>query len=821
MARDCVKRIVEQSNGLFTEAEAKRLLKEVDDFARSSFNKSIDKSEAVQQQLELRLKNAKRGLQLEKQNAARNVLLRKELLDKAKSFVDAGVEFGDLKFAMMTGINKRASQGRLSFEQSTITARNRVLGGLMADLDKNKLLDVVASDRFDVDIETELYNFNANKEGRPVTGNKEAYAAAKIIREHQEALRKQLNYYGADIGKLEHYSAYRTHDPVKMKKLGEDKWVEFVKDGLDLSKSFGGDVAPTDIDRVLRDTYNALVTGIRFDQGERSKNLFHLSGPGNLAKRLSHSRQLIFRDANVEISYRKTYGRSASFKENVFAGFENAAVNMASLKTWGTNPEAMIEKIFDDVGKNLRSKKVKSKKGENNYISNFESEKNKALDLYRDIRGEFSNPDSIKLAQFGAVVRTFQNFKLGAATIASAFGDTFTKALAYNYNGRNVISSYAKALTDLRSAFDTEGQKRFSTMLSVAADSYRGDLAGRFTLEENLSSTAQRINRAYFRLNLLTWWTRQSEVAFARSLSADLAYHKGRSFTAIPNHDILKTYGIDDAEWKVFQDVVENVDGTDFVNPRAVRHLPDAVINEYKAATKSNKSLTALREDLQSKLEIYFNDQASFAIPRGGARERQIWLSNTKAGTVEGEFRRFIAQFKQQPTVIATKIWGRAIYGGKNGADIGSIMQLMLLAPVFGYLQSAAKDLLKGKEPKDPMQPATIVDAFSRGGGLSIMGETILNFANDDPVRTLVGLAGPSVDDALNLIYVAAGDSGKRKKALQDLVDSATPNLFYTNAAVQYMFAHHVKETLNPGYLNRAEKNMKKFYNQEYYLRPK
>lgn len=813
MARDCIKRIVEQSGGLFSPEDAKKLLQEAEEVAKAGFAEGLDRNDAIQQLMKKKLDLAAHNLVVEKQNAARNILLRREQLDKVSEMVEKGLDFKDVKYAMMTGVNAQQTLGRLSFEQVSINSRNRVLGALLADLERADLLDFIASDKFESAIETELFNMNNNKDSRPITGNQHAFDAAKIIRDHQEALRKRLNYYGADIGKLDNYSTYRTHDPVKMRKMGEDGWVSFVTEILDTKRSFEGD--SVNLDKTLRDTYNALVTGVRLDSVDGGKGMFQFKGPGNLAKKLSHQRQLHFKSAEAEMSYRKTFSRNPSFKENLMAGFENGAMSFASLKTWGTNPEAMIEKVVDDVGKKYRN--TKDKKGNDNYIKKFDTEKNKTLNLYKDIMGHFSSPDSIKLAQFGSVIRTIQNFKLGTATVASVFGDSFTKALAYNYNGRNIFSSYAKALTDLKLAFQPAEQRRFATMLSVATDSYRGDIAGRFTLEENLSSSAQKINRIYFKLNLLTWWTRVSEVAFARSLSADMALHKGGEFAKIPNADVLRTYGIDEHEWKVYQKTIEKVGAHDFINPQSIDQLPDSVLESYKTATGSKKTLPGLREDLRSKVETYFADQASFAVPKGGARERQLWLGGSKTGTAEGEFRRFIAQFKQQPTVVASRIWGRALYGRK-GTDLTAIMHLMMIAPVFGYLQGAAKDMLAGKDVKDPTKINTIIDAMGKGGGLSILGETALNFASDSSAaRVAVGALGPAIGDSLNLIDAIGGDG----KAAQKLVGSLTPNLFYTNLATQFLFAHQVKNWLNPGYLDRTEENMNKYYNQGYYLKPK
>ena len=810
MARDCVKRIVEQSNGLFSEVEAKDLLREVDAYAKAKFSKGIDRNESVQQVLNSRMETALKNLQKEKDNLKRNVLIRKQHLDRLDRMVEAGASFSDLKNALMVGVNRQVDGAREAFEQMHMNVGRDVIGPLELELSEAGVMDMLLSGKFDDVIEKELWNFNANENARSITGNEQAYEAAKIVRRHQEALRKKLNYYGADVGRLDNYSTYRTHDFIKMMKATEDEWVKFVGKHIDVNRSFGGNVA--DMDEVLRDAYNALVTGVRLDAPSSDKDLFRFRGPGNLAKKVSSQRQIHFKSAEAEAEYRQRFGRSGSFRDNLFAGFDNNALNLAALRYFGPNPEAMITKLYDDVGKKYRSRKKKNGK---NYIRGLDTERDQAISYYRGMMGVHSNADNVNLARFGVVVRTVQNLKLGAAGLASVFGDTIFKALAYRYNGRNIISSVGKSVADIGILLNGDDNRKFGILLNVMTDSYIGDTVGRFSLEEGLSPNAMRFNRLYFRLNGLTWLTRNFETAFQRTLAADLAFSKGMKFSDITNHEVLRTYGIADAEWAVYQNMIEKHAGYEFVNPQAIDRIGDEVVSAYKVASGSTKGLLALRDDLKTKLQMYYSDQASFAVLRGGERERQIWVGDSKAGTPIGEIRRLIAQFKQFPTAAATKVWSRSLYG-KNGTDVAAIMYLLTLAPVFGYLQGAAKDIAVGKEPKDPMMPATVMDAFSRGGGLSILGETMLSFA-ESPLRSTVGLLGPSFGDAIKLGDVATGKDG----ASQRLMSSVTPNLWYTSLGINYLFAHEIKETLNPGYLRRMERNMKKYYNQEFYAKPK
>src|SRR3546814_13393300 len=74
----------------------------------------------------------------------------------------------------------------------------------------------------------------------------------------------------------------------------------------------------------------------------------------------------------------------------------------------------------------------------------------------------------------------------------------------------------------------------------------------------------------------------------------------------------------------------------------------------------------------------------------------------------------------------------------------------------------SAKDILKGRTPRDPTDPATWAAAFVQGGGAGIYGDFLLGESNRFGGGLLQTLAGPTlgaVDDLHDLYSrVKAGD---------------------------------------------------------------
>jgi len=139
----------------------------------------------------------------------------------------------------------------------------------------------------------------------------------------------------------------------------------------------------------------------------------------------------------------------------------------------------------------------------------------------------------------------------------------------------------------------------------------------------------------------------------------------------------------------------------------------------------------------------------------------------------------------------------------------------------MGYLSMSIKDLLKGKEPRDPNNAKTIMAAFLQGGGLGIYGDVLFKEVRGG-ADIIAGLAGPTIttgaDVLLAIKYGMTGEGGSAGKAAYRAISTNIPflNLFYIKSAYDYLIGHQLMETMNPGVLKRVEKRMKKDYNQEY-----
>lgn len=245
-----------------------------------------------------------------------------------------------------------------------------------------------------------------------------------------------------------------------------------------------------------------------------------------------------------------------------------------------------------------------------------------------------------------------------------------------------------------------------------------------------------------------------------------------------------------------------------------------------------DRALQDVREGVAVRLQTLLIDRMNYAVISPDARARTVatW-HGTRRGTVPGELARAAMQFKSFGIGFMQRQMGRELYGygarrlrDMRSQEIRGMAALIVSSTAFGYLAGAAKDLAKGKQPRDPTDWKTWVAAMQQGGGFGIYGDFLFGEASrfgNGPVATISGPTVGKFEDLWNLLQDAKAGKDPSAKAFRLLVQN-TPfvNLFYTRLALDYFVFWQIQEALNPGYLRRMERRAEKETGQEYLLRP-
>lgn len=784
--RDCAKRIVEKSKNAISYEDAKEIIGEVDRAAKRKAAEGFDYDQSVKDVLVDRMEATKKNILKQKENIARNLVIKKQSVDKLSQLIDSGLSVRDAVRADLEGIESPVAGARDSLDVQRNAVESAYLSQFIGELNRTGLLEVFNSKTLNDEIGRDLFELS-NK--RPsITKSKEAKQIAALIHKTRESQRLRLNQAGADISEVGGYIMPQRHDTVDMIKAGQDEWANFMAPLLDEKRSFGGNYG--DLFDVLRGAYSAMVTGVRLnDPTIKDAKLFQFSGPANLGKKLSQAREIHFKDYDSWKKWNERFGMK-DLNEGVMDSIRYDANNIALMERYGTNPEAMLKEAADTIKKKYRGKLAEE--GEVGVTQKLEQIINYAV-------GNNDIPVDAKLAQTAGNIRMYQNTtKLGGAVISS-ITDIPMKSLEYQFQGKSWLSSTVQPFLDVGFGFKSKKEKiEWASVTGVGIESIIGDIGARFTAQDNLSNKGAKVQRLFFKLNGLAWWTDTHKGAMARMMSHHLGLKKATKFADLDDDTkrLFGNYNISEADWDEMRKAVISMDdGRDYLFSENIKN-----------------------QKLREKVIGYFVDRANSGVITPGARERRIATFGTQRGTPIGEATRLMMQFKSFPIAVVTKVWGRTLYG-KGKLDVPAMAYLMMTTMAFGYLAGAMKDTIKGKTPKDPMKLETVYASLAQGGGLGIMGDILLNDASGFGRSATAALMGPTFGtfDDLAKIYSAGirGEGGARQVVMTGINAIPFNNLFYTRAALDQMILLQMQEELNPGYLRRMEQNMRRTYGQE------
>jgi hypothetical protein len=245
------------------------------------------------------------------------------VLDRYQKIVDAietsGGKIDPVKGveAMLVGIQEFSNITRDSIgsRQKAISERERTkLYNAIKNISKNSWEDF-SSGKIDLEIKKEMLGVN--------TGIKEAKAIASVLKNSQEELRLTLNDLGANIQKLDDWITRTVHNTEKMANASKgsrlieenrNAWVDYIRERLDIKRTFPGITDALKINEILKDIYNSLLSGDHLKHG----GAISIYGTKNVANRLNASRVLHFKDATARHEYDIAFGEP-SLRDSVLS----------------------------------------------------------------------------------------------------------------------------------------------------------------------------------------------------------------------------------------------------------------------------------------------------------------------------------------------------------------------------------------------------------------------------------------------------------------------------------------------------------------------
>jgi hypothetical protein len=735
--------------------------------------------------------------------------------------------------AILVGSNLEKAGSRASAALSQLSEYRKLSSAFYEKLRQNKLVEFFSEANEDIDRRVSRTIWELG-EGKSVTETrKEVIKLAKIMSDYSESVRLKLNNLGANIGKLPGWIVRQTHDPFQ------------IRNAAKVLKELSGKQADDldgDTDRNLKAWKDYIIPKLKdetfngFDNKDEFLNYVYNSlsrnehivtdgssgsyGSRDITKNMNAKRVLLFKTADDWFDYNKKFG-FGNLRESFFFGLQRSANNIGLMNVLGTKPEQNFNTIKGLVAKNL----VKQGRTTERIAKN-----DRAFQYQLDeITGRVNMVSSFSGAKWSAITRSVTNMtKLGGAVISS-FTDIHNYARELKWQGKTYLSGVQEAMSSLSKIKSSERKIAIAQQLGFINDNIINDLAGRYSTGDVLNKGFTKVQRTFFKLNLLRWWTDSLKEGSILGLGNYVAKQKNISFANLDNKfkRLITHFGIDEKIWNTIRKIaVETAeDGTEFFSIRNIDNLTNKeILPLMDMKNPSQRQIDLFKDNLKTKITGIFVDRSSFAVLEPDARVRAFMKQGLLAGTPAGEAIRFMGQFKAFAISFTQKALGRelaAIKAGRTAEGVFGIANLFIGATIAGYISNSVLDILKGKTPKDPTDYKTWLASAARGGGLGIYGDFLFQESKNN-AGVLATLAGPVISEAAKvykiLDYIKDGNIDAAQRQAYKSVIGNIPflNLFYLKTVFDYAIGYQMMETLSPGYLRRMERQMERDSNQEF-----
>jgi hypothetical protein len=621
---------------------------------------------------------------------------------------------------------------------------------------------------------------------------------------------------------------------------------------------------------VLGNMYQQLSNGVHAKFGESAPKNLEM----NFGNKLSHDRVIHFKTPEAEFEYFKKFSKGDTVVENMVQGLQSMARDTAIMRRLGPNAKGNLDEIVDDAIKSY----IKDGRGDLAQQTKQEYDK-LSKNLWPEITGEINIPANHMFAKISLIGRQVQMLGQLVNSVLSSMNDIPNYASVMRYTGDrtqgNYFSGMAEAVQNLVGNISKKPNPEQTQMISemgILLDSLHSGLAQ--TGETTLSTGGDLSNwvRTLFKYNLQSFWSDSFRKGAALGTANRHASHMHLSFDQLPEgmQSLFNQFNMGKVEWDALRGTTAKLDsqGRSYLTPQHVDEIPDKVIDSFPevkqridqilhkhgGGPQAQKYIESARKNariqLQDNYRTLFNTVARWATTEPGAIERGILRQGTKPGTPEGELFRHAGMYKSFIVSTMRNHLGRELYGygvdklpihkalfnmikDPNGSSFGGMANLIVFGTLFGYGSMALKDLAKGRKPRTPTDAASFAKIFAASAAQSgaagiygdfLFGELKSRFGHGY-VETLMGPTAGNFSDAIELFRSVRDGDDAGAKAFSFMLNNtpgvnSTKNLFYTKWAMDYLLIYRMQEMMNPGYLRRMERKLKKEKQQEYLVPP-
>jgi len=634
---------------------------------------------------------------------------------------------------------------------------------------------------------------------------REARIIANAMEDTADFMRKQANRFGADIAKLPGYLFRQSHDRFRIHRAKRENWVKFIEPLLDEERTFGKKVTRDQKLEHLRKSWNTIVTGEK--QTEMVGDLSAppgFTGPKNMAKELSHSRNLHFKDGDAAYAYMQEFGYPDV--ANAFnGGLEMMSRNVAAMMHLGPNAKAMLTGKDGIVG--IAKKAIGD---DEDVINSFDLER---LELEFD---EVLGTNSVMPADgFGGMLARGSNWMrniLGSAVLGgvslTSLSDIATSVARLGEFGVPLAEAHRDMLAGMFEGRRKDEMREIADSLGIGIEYLMDSASARLLGDGTGNGQGSSLISKVFEVTGMNWLSDTMKASAGLSLSNYIAKQTAKSFDDLTpaGRQELEAYGITKDIWPQLKEAVREVNGKQYIDARNIKD-----------------------SDTQLLFQTFVNGFVDSAVLTPGARARITMRAGRNRGEVLSEMSMLFFHLKSYSITYVREILSRTVKGGTGGEKFVYAAHLMTSMIVYGTIVNMLKDISKGQIPQE-VNRESIFRGFMTSGGLGFYGDLLNAFIFQEkkfgrsPAADIMGPVYGTFDKLI-LSPLNSAYHGEFERAGQEVYRGAKSmlpfsNLFYARLGLDYFIMWDMNEAIRPGSAAALEERMREEYGREYFVRP-
>ena len=663
----------------------------------------------------------------------------------------------------------------INVERITQVKQKQFLGAFMSSLEKTGNRDIWEKSAFDREIREYIRDGKLSGTAK----DKTVKLIGDLVKDQYLKMHKEVNAAGIALEYRKDYDGPVVHN--KLEIFGKfDKWVTKLTDSLDYASEFpilsradisefellkqAGNITPGNknpVIKILKGAYDNIVEGVENPLLSENKYI-------SIAERRAKAKTFTkWKSGSALQDYLTEFGKYKTLAEQYNYYSMSTARDVGLVSVLGASPTKGYAIIKAELIKGL---KAQGKEG-------YSLEKDvKDVDIaYRNlVENRAFNPNVI-----GKIFVTQRHAaalaKLGWSGATSFFLDPQSMAnqrrIMYNEGLiKSVLATYghyAGAIKDAALLKDVEEKYLFNQYQLSSTFEEMYEMAAGKNWMSLASQMVAKGSGSYF----------ANKVSHVTSAKMWLKFlgdgHKGKKLSEVTKSDLAK-FGIT-------LDDLDTVSKLDVANHGMV-NINNLSTLEYMELTKTNASIedSEIKTiEFKQRINAWLLERIMKSAPIPGNRERRKLYGDTVAGTLEGEFRRYVGQFKSTALKQMTDMSIGGLRSMNPNADqtgfkaydkkttsyyVGRLASALTLSGLtYMFLGSIVRQDEEAIKRFSDGDPSLIIEGFARGGGGFLLNDMVKMNANY--LYNIGQLASPSIaalaKHPANIGRAIGGDPGK------------------------------------------------------------